>query len=271
MRIARLWSRWLALASLTMLAAAQPPPAAPEPEIVVRGEQEQALRRFVEALADPGLSRQLGRWDREICPAVIGVDPSQTAFMERRIGAHAAPLGLRARTAGCLTTMLIVVTADASGLAASFARNYPVTLRTDGRGKLNGFVASTLPVRWLSVTDLCAFGGCTLPNSRLSTATRAGFQAMIVIVDARQIGGFGLSEVSDYVSVVALGNPPLGGRRPPTSILSMFERDRPAGSRFELTNEDRAFLAGLYRSRLDAPGQEQRASIARRMRNDREH
>jgi hypothetical protein len=268
MRILRSWRRLLALASLPVLAAAQaPPPVATNPEIVVRAQQEQALRAFVEAMANPGRSQQLGRWDREICPAVLGVDQAQADYVAGRIALHAAPLGLRARSAGCSTTMLIVVTNEAQALASAFARDYPVTLGSDGRARLGRFAASRAPVRWISVTELCPFG-CSLPNSRLSLATHPAFRAMILIVDGRQIGGFGLGELADYVSLVALGNPPLSGTRPETSILSMFERARPEGYRFELTNNDRSFLAGLYRSRANAPASEQRASIARRMRND---
>ena len=271
MRIARLWPRWLALASLPLLIASQaPPPAAPNPEIVVQGQQERALRTFVEAMANPGRSQQLGRWDREICPAVLGVDQPQADYIAARIAQHAAPLGLRSRSGGCSTTMLIVFSNEAQALATSFARDYPVTLGSDGRARLGRFVASRAPVRWISVTELCPFG-CALPNSRLSLATHPAFRAMILIVDARRIQGFGIGELADYVALVALGNPPLSGARPETSILSMFERPRPEGYRFELTRNDRAFLAGLYRARANAPGSEQRSSIARRMRRDPEN
>jgi hypothetical protein len=274
MRITRLWPRWLALASLPMLVAARPPAEVsappPNPEIVVQGQQERALRAFVEAMANPGRSQQLGRWDREICPAVLGVDQAQADYIAARIAQHAAPLGLRAHSGGCTTTMLIVVSNEAQALASSFARGYPVTLGSDGRARLRRFAASRAPVRWISVTELCPFG-CALPNSRLSLATHPAFRAMILIVDGRQIGAFGLGELADYVPLVVLGNPPLTGARPETSILSMFDRARPEGYRFELTGNDRSFLAGLYRSRVNAPASEQRASIARRMRRNPEN
>ena len=258
----------LTLAGFAMPVAAEAPPDAPEPEIVVRGQQELALRNFVESMADPGLTRQLARWGAEICPTVIGIDPPQAEFMQRRIGEVAASLHIRARTGGCLTTMLIVFTPDAAGLAASFARHYPITLRADGQWKLDRFVASTLPVRWLTVTDPCGIEGCSLPNSRLTMATHPAFQTMVVIADAQQIGRFSLGELADYLSIVLLGNPPLSGHRPSTSILSMFEIQRTPGLRFELTTYDHSFLEGLYRSRAEGSGQEQRASIVHHMRND---
>ena len=260
----------LALAVPTSLKAQQSAPNPPEENILVEARLEQAIRNFVASMSDADRSRQLARWDREICPAVLGIDPAQADYMARRIGETAAMLRLRTGGRNCRPTMLVVVPPNAGGVALTLARNAPITLRTDGRTRLRRFVASTSPVRWLSVTNPCGDEGCGLPNSRLSRATHPEFQAMIVIVDAQQIAGFSLGEISDYVALVALGNPPLDGRRPSTSILAMFEQERVAGTRFALTEFDRAYLRGLYRTRADATGQEQRASIADRMEDEAE-
>jgi hypothetical protein len=256
----------VALASIGFAALAwgQSPNDAGE-EIIIEARPEQALRDFVEALTDPGRTRQLARWNGEICPAVIGIEPAQAEFMQGRIAEVATALRLRARRVGCQPTMLVLVTPDAAELAASFARQYPITLRTDGRGRLDRFVASRRPVRWLSVTDPCGPERCGLPNSRLTRATHPEFRAMLVIVDSTRIGDFSIGELSDYVSFVALGNPPLDRRAPPRSILSMFETPRPPGHRFGMTSHDATFLTGMYRSRRDASIQEQRASIAEAM------
>lgn len=258
----------LTLAGFMSLAAAQPPPAPSDPEIVVRAQQEQAIRAFVAAVAEAGRTGQLARWDREICPTIVGIEQSQADFMALRIGEVAASLDLRARISGCRTTMLVVVTNDAAGLATHFARTWPITLRTDGRARLNLFAATSRPVRWISVTDL---GGGALPNSRLTQATDPHFRAMIVIVDARQLAGFGLGELSDYVAMVALANPRLAATRQQESILSMFDRPRPEGGRFILTGNDRSYLEGLYRTDPHLSAQAQRGSIERHMGRDASH
>src|SRR5262249_57748318 len=98
---------------------------------------------------------------------------------------------------------------------------YPVTLRTDGADRLRRFAASTKAVRWISVTDECGVA-CVLPNSRLSKATRPALSAMIVVVDARQLTGIHIGELSYFVSLVALTNPPADDRSRPNSILDMF-------------------------------------------------
>ena len=259
----------LALASIGIaaLAGAAQSPDDTGGQIVVEARPEQALRDFVEALTDPGRTRQLARWNGEICPAVIGIEPAQAEFMQSRIAEVATALRLRARPSGCQSTLLVLVTPDAAALAASFARQYPIMLRTDGRGRLNRFVASRRPIRWLSVTDPCGPEACTLPNSRLTRATHPEFRAMLVIVDATRIGDFGIGELSDYVAFVALANPPLDRRAPSRSILAMFDAPRSPGHRFGMTGADATFLTAMYRSRRDASIQEQRSSIANGMRN----
>ena len=258
---------WMGFAGLAGAHAPAEPSVAPtEADIVVRAQQEDAIREFVASVTEAGRSGQLGRWSGEICPSVIGIDRSQADFMTLRIGEVAAPLELRVRTRNCSTSMLIIVTNEAARFATHFARLYPITLRADGQAKLNLFAHTGRPVRWISVTDLCGVG-CSQPNTRILRATHPEFRAMLVIVDARQIGGFSLGEVSDYVAMVALANP-RPGARDQASILSMFDRPRPADGPFALTQTDRSFLVGLYRSNPHQSAGAQRASIETHMRRD---
>ena len=250
------------------LAAAQPAPAPAQPEIVVEGRLEEVLRNFVAALAEPGRSGQLARWNQEICPVVAGIAPAEAEFMVARIGEVARPLGLRLNSPGCRSRALVLISPDADGLAHSLVRNYPITLGSEGRTRLRRFAESRRPVRWISVSDLCPFG-CVQLNSRLVLATHPAFQIMVVIVDGNRIGGVSLGELSDYVALVLLSSPPPGARPPSQSILSMFDGPRPGGARFALTEDDRLFLAGLYESPENARAGEQRAAIVSRMRRAR--
>ncbi|MES2444604.1 MAG: hypothetical protein V4574_17400 [Pseudomonadota bacterium] len=236
-------------------------------DIVVTAQNRKALNDFVAALADAGPTGQVARW-KQLCPAVVGIPPREADFIVARIGDVARSVRVDARSAGCRPTTLILVTMDAHGLAAEFARRYPVTLRTDGRGKLRRFVETGLPVRWLSVTDPCP-GGCALPNSRLVLPTHPTFQTMVVIVDARQIAGFSLGELADYLALVALANPPLAASKPSDSILAMFQGPHPADRRFALTAGDQAFLDGLYRSAENLGENAQRGAIATHIKRER--
>ena len=248
--------------------SATPRSESEDSDIVVRGRLRNALQNFVASLTQTGPTEQIARWKDDICPALFGMDSAQADFMGRRIEALANSVRLRTRHSNCATTMMIVVTPDAAGFARELARQLPVTLRTDGFSRLKRFVSSTKPVRWLSVTDECG-GGCSLPNSRLTMATRPTFRAMLVIVDAHRIGGINLGELSDYVAMVALSNPPADVRARSSSILSMNEESRVPGTHYQLTDYDRSFLSGLYGSAIDGSGREQRSSIVRRMKRDR--
>ena len=256
---------WAGLAGPGVAQAPAPPSPQPDSEIVVRAHQEQAIREFVISVAEIGRSHQIGRWGMEVCPEVVGVAPAQAEFIAQRIGEVAAPLELRRRTSECRTTLLVIVSNDAAGIALHFARLYPITLRTDGQAKLNLFAHTSRPVRWITVTDLCGTR-CALPNSRITLPTHPEFQAMLILVDARQIAGFSLGELADYLAMVALANPRPGANHEEQSVLSMFDRPRPADGPFALTETDRSFLAGLYRMNPYLSAQSQRESIERHMR-----
>jgi hypothetical protein len=94
---------------------------------------------------------------------------------------------------------------------------------------------------------------------------------MIVIIDARKVEGRTLGEISDYVGLVALSNPPLDKGPRPNSILGMFDEPRTIGApAAALTDFDRTFLAGLYRAPIDMGANAQRIAIERQMRKSLE-
>jgi hypothetical protein len=259
------------LAALFAIAlTATPAIAEPDKEgaIVIEGERrvKNVLRNFIASLTQAGPTDQLARWKDEVCPTVAGINPAEARFMEDRIIDLGIAAGLRGPDPGCDTTLAVIVTPDADGFANDLVRHYPVTLRTDGLSRLKNFAASSRPVRWISVTNECG-EGCALPGSRLRKATRPTFYVMIIVVDAKQVAGFSIGELSDYVALVALSNPPMGGRNS-NSILSMFDRPRAQGSAFALTSYDRSFLGGLYGSSIDQSANVQRQSILSHMRKD---
>lgn len=256
----------LALLACGLLGAARPQQAEPGQDIVVTAQTRKALSDFVAALSDTGPTGQIARW-KEFCPTVLGIRPEEADFMVARLDAIAESVRLHAKAPGCRPTTLILFANDAPGLAAEFVRRYPITLRSDGRGKLKRFARSSQAVRWLSVTDPCP-DGCALTNSNIVRPTNPAFQTMLIIVDARQIAGFTLGELTDYLAMIALGNPPLSAARPAGSILAMFAGPHPAGRRFALTGGDRAFLAGLYAAPTNLDANAQRSAIATHMKRD---
>jgi hypothetical protein len=263
-----------AIAAGAMLVAAQfPPPALPPQQqpIVVEGKLKDTVSRFVEQLTQTMSTDQIGRWYEEVCPTIYGMDPNQAAFMQDRIAELAKSVKLQTNDRGCVTDLAIIMTPDAEGISNYFRRKYPIILRTDGWNRLRRFVDSSSPIRWISVTDECGSGGCSLPNSHIHRATRPGIVLMIVIIDARKVEGRTLGEISDYVGLVALSNPPLDKGPRPNSILGMFDEPRTIGApAAALTDFDRTFLAGLYRAPIDMGANAQRIAIERQMRKSLE-
>jgi hypothetical protein len=265
-RLAQLVATMLVLwAATTPVRAGDAPPTGDDTEeIVITAKQREALRSFVESLAQSGRTGQLARWDGWICPTVLGIESAQAAWLEGRIAEVASSVKLRRASDSCRPSLFVIITSDAAGLAKELQKTRPKTLRTDGRWKLERFDESEQPVRWLSVTDACPHG-CGLTGSRLTMSTTPMFSALLVIVDAAKVTGFSLAEVADYVALVALANPAPDTEAPVDSILSMFDRPHPPETQYVLTDSDRAFLTGLYESGANQSGQFQRNAIARTM------
>jgi hypothetical protein len=261
-----------AIVAVGILMAAEAPPA-PSPTqqqpIVVQGKLKDTVSRFVEQLTQTMSTDQIGRWYGDVCPTIYGMDPTQAAFMQDRIAELARSVRLLTNDHGCVTDLAIIMTPDAEGISRYFRRKYPITLKTDGWSRLRRFVDSSSPIRWISVTDECGSGGCSLPNSHIHRATHPGTVLMIVIIDARKVEGRMLGEICDYVGLVALTNPPLDKGPRPNSILGMFDEPlTTGGAAHSLTDFDRTFLAGLYQAPIDMGANAQRIAIERQMRKD---
>ncbi|HEX3677043.1 MAG TPA: hypothetical protein VHU79_06610 [Sphingomicrobium sp.] len=253
-----------AFALPSFVAGAQTPTpsaqVAKEPPIVVEGRLKQAISGFVQRLTQSGPTDQIARWKDEVCPLVLGIDPSEARFMEQRIGELARTVRLRAGGSSCLTTMAVVITSDPKAFIDDLLRNYSITLRADGWDRLKRFVESTRPVRWISATDECGFS-CGLAGSRIRKDTRPSLAAMIVVVDANQLNGVNIGELSDYVALVALSNPNDRSSTHHNSMLALFDDPRMSNASFELTDFDRSFLAALYHAPIDRSANAQRAMM----------
>jgi hypothetical protein len=242
---------------------------APLEEVIVQGQGRDALKNFVSAMAETGITEQLSRWKRNICPAVYGVTPEAAALIIERIVDVALLARLTPAEGNCRPTMNVLITDNADEVAAVIVENYPTMLQRGVKSKLKRFAGSDLPVRWLSVIDPCGYG-CIMPNSRLKRSTTPTLVGMLIIVDAMKTPGFTVNEIADYVALVALTNPKPDTRHSHKSILSMFDRERAGTANYALTDYDQAFLTGLYNTSPDRDASQQRKSIVKQMESDLE-
>lgn len=288
-------SRWIALAAAGLLALAQPAFAAPTADesqdttvegLVItappRPADKDVIAAFVEDVSQETVSGRLGRWDRQICPAVLGIKPVYAQAMIARIVSAGRTVGLRPGKKGCRPNMVVVVTDDSDTLVRELVARHPRLFakrdRAISRGKaaMDGFVASDAPVRWWHVMGRIDAWGMPLrpdgtqpgKDSRILSATREDFDRVIIVVDVERMHGVPLGTLSDYVAMVSLAQirpdaHPIGGR----SILNLFsDMDAGLAPVTGLTSWDRAYLKALYAAQRDLlQGSRQKWDIVRSM------
>ena len=245
-------------------AAAQSPAKQPEEKITVVGKRlKDFLGTYVASMTQIGPTDQLAHWDRQICPKIIGIDKSQADYVRKRMALIAREVKLKTGTNSCPTMLTIVVSKDAPMLAQVIAEDSPSD-NWQVRSALRKFMNARGPVRWISLVDECA-GGCELRNTRLSKSTQPRLQAMIILVDSTRIGGISIGQLADYLSLVALTNPPVDAPTDRRSILGLFGGTEADPAQTELTNVDLSLLMSLYTIREEFGASQQRESMVSQM------
>lgn len=303
-----------AMLALALGAAQSAPPtgSAEEPTevegVVVEGrrlspeERRKAESAFVKGLSTATKRNRLARWNREVCPGVVGLPEAKAAFIAERIAAEARALKLEVGRSGCRPDILILFTSRPDQAAADFAEKYSAFLADQpragefesggGRQGLNDFLRTPRPVRWWHVAQLTASddrplsrieippgsGNFRLANqttggSRLASLWKEDLTRAVIIVDATKVRGVTYEALASYLAMVSLAqldpDPDPGAL---SSIMTLFA-DREAGRETpaSLSGSDRAFLQGLYAAPADAAGLNvQRGAIRRSLADERE-
>src|SRR5690606_33633535 len=141
---------------------------------------------------------QLARWDRRICPGVIGMRDAATAQrIIDRLAMRAFQIGLDVSDPGCRADVIVFITPDSNALAAELREafremlNYYSTANaaTLGQTALDDFVETPRTVRWWSVSETISADGFRVGEggtvsvfspSRLRRTTRQDFSRIIV-------------------------------------------------------------------------------------------
>jgi hypothetical protein len=291
---------------LVLAEAAAQPEASEQADIVVTGVRPDQVQTFVEQVsAVPPSVDQIARWNDDICVRIAGLGAEQGQHVVDRVSERAAAVGLSAGGAGCDPNVFVFFAADADTFAhrlveerrplfAYYQEQHVVTL---GRDALTDFTETSRPVRWWHVTQIRGADGARLGSdqagnssppppsemryaadgltglqavrsngSRTRAAERQDFNRVIVIVDGARAGEYPVDSIADYIAMVTLAQiDPRAQTRDYPTILNLFE-DNPADASFEMTNWDRAYLDGLYRTTRNAASATQQVrEISRRM------
>lgn len=238
---------------------------------------------FVAEVSAPSANGRLARWDRKICPGVVGLKAPYGQALVDRVAAVSAAVGLEPGAPGCRPNMVIIATDDSQALARSVVDSRPAAFARRERGMSRGdralkaFVETPAPVRWWHVTRTRTAEGESYTQgsgvrvrsaSRLRATTRDDFDHVIIMVDVRRIGVIRFEALADYITMIGLAqiepDIDLGKTR---SILGLFAaRDRGAEPVDGLTEWDAAYLLGLYGANRDVVrGSRQEREIAQDM------
>jgi hypothetical protein len=278
-----------ALAILQAGPATTPPPSGDE--TVVEGlvvtapakTDKEQITGFVTSVTATSADKRLARWDRKICPGVIGLKPAYAQLLLDRISATAQAVGLEVGKPGCKADILIVASADTDTLVRQAVKDNPDTFAkyedgvSRGRKALDAFLASDAPVRWWHVTSRKTADGQTYVQGanvrvrsvgRVKSNTRTDFDHVVIVMDVRRIGTVRFGALADYIAMVSLAQiNPDADTKGVSSILNLFT-DKAAGATPPdgLTDWDMAYLRGLYAARRDARrGDRQEADVVRSM------
>jgi len=292
-----------ALAGLLLLTQAASPTAQDqEPTNTVEGvevrarpldpeAERKAISEFVRGLSSPTQRGRLARWEKSVCPAVIGLSQRHGTYIADRIAVEAQALGLETGQPGCRANIFILFSGRADETAAQFRRqaHYRFFAHIDERGAvekgggdqgLRSFLSSSRPVRWWHVAAKTGADGQPADRgelrlttgSRLASSWREDITRVLMIVDTTQTRGVTYEALASYLVMGALAQldpDPAAGRV--DSITTLFA-DRDAGRSVPetLTAEDRAYLRGLYASPADAKSLNvQRGAIRRSLQEAR--
>ena len=282
-------------AALAMQAAAATAPAeAPDDNtvsgVVIAGRpqmtEKEAIAAFVEDVAATSGNGRIGRWDRKICPGVVGVKADYGRFLVDRIALAAQDVGLEVGEPGCKANVLVIFTPDSEKFTKQAVREHPDAFSrfdlgmTSGKRALRRFENTDAPVRWWHVTHRVTADGQRYEEhsegdavrirdgGRIRSATRTDFDRAIVVVDAKRVGQVRFEALSDYLAFISLAQiDPDAAPSSADSVLSLFA-DKAVGREppQKMTTWDVAYLKGLYDARRDTKNDRgQKQDIARDM------
>jgi hypothetical protein len=257
-------------------AFAQDRPAEQDRVIVEGQSPEDRVRSFVSEIAAPSGDAEAARGRRSVCAGAVNLEPETAQYLLNRVGSVAAEIGLRPGKPGCKPEVIIVGVLNGEAVAEGLVRKLEKTLSPGGdfsrdRSELEAFATGARAVRWWHIstpvdvrsgqpvgspksarTGFDATGSKSdLPFMRvaptlLGSPVRQDLLRAIVIVDVSQLGAVTPQQLADYLAFVSLAQvDPDADVSAFPSILNVFlAPDSVAG----LTDWDRAYLQGLYRS-----------------------
>lgn len=241
-------------------------------DVVVTARQRQAVREFVRDLSVSEQSGgQLGRFDRTVCPGVMGVRNPYAQALNDQIARMAMALELRVGEPGCKPNILVIAGANAQQLSEMIDA-FPAGLEADSRAGRRGRLSlerlrHPRPVRWWHQVAYRP----TSVASRLTAPEITDVVRSVVLLDMERVGSVNFEALADYVGMVALArlNADADVSEHDT-ILNLFENQDTRRDFVGLTAWDADYLQAIYRAPADGYRWQQESFAVWRMMRHRD-
>jgi hypothetical protein len=280
----------LGLVSSAAFAAPTPSAAPSVSPLTVTGDRPipnpsptEAIQSYIHDHAVVTRTDRLARWDGPICPVTFGGPEPDNAFVTARIKAVATAVGARVDpSAKCRANVEVIFSNYPQQLINLIYKRHPLFVGYHYQAQTKALLTFDRPIKsWYATgttsSALGQAGGVSTgapgsdvgpgeavldetwaespagsAGSRLDDSLTAELMNVLIIVDQKQVAGDTIGEIADYVSLMALSQPPtLAACGALDSILDLFSpacrtNQKPTA----LTASDTAYLTALYAANL---------------------
>jgi len=263
-----------------LLLLPQPGATQSEPDIIIEQSRnrDKQIQDFVEALTPTRGGRQIGRYERPVCPAATGLSDEQNQRVVDRMREVAKEARIPLAKTKCGPNVIVVVVDGKDEFVAALRKEYPAFFTSplgrdiviskqvgsavawhiegmlDSNGNdagiqlavdklLKGFKVSSLvqEQRKNYFTD-------STDGSRIKPSSRPHFISGIVIVERSALAGLETTQLADYAAMRLYGETDperMEGSLIPT-ILTVIDSPMNRAIPLTLTKWDMTFLKSLY-------------------------
>jgi len=272
-------------------ALAQEDESGDDGDIVVTGRADRApptnseVSRQARSVTEGGNLRHqaLARFERRLCPGVIGLKPDMATLVIDRIRYQASQLemGLTRDDGTCSPNLVVAFVRDGKAELAALAKEHGYLFQDMPLHERRRLLAEDGPVRVWTTTLARTRDGMPVPrsdggsppvvsmwmaHSKIYLATREDIEFVVVLFDLEKMMGKTLVQLADYATMRGLARtrPVEGGGEAMDTILALFDPD--AQPPAEMTEFDRAYLAALYDGMANMPGVTKVLGVNRQLR-----
>jgi hypothetical protein len=268
-------ARALTIAALLIagsLQASAETTAAPETVTVTATRLREIFHKFLRGfVAETPRVGKIARWERRICPLVVGQDAHTSAFIAQRIKYVALASGAPVNTeTSCTPNIEVVFTTTPQALMDNVRHHDLFWLGyAETSAQLDKLAMVTRPVQAWYMTESMDDNGhrftdsdiistldgkllfepvhYSVSGSRIANGIKSGFGHILIVVDSTKMAGQKIVPLADYISMLALTQvQSLDACQELTSVVNILA---PNCNHDEggLTRFDMAYLQGLYR------------------------